>query len=103
MSDESDKPIGEEAENVVIFEGAGDMPVPVDRVLRAALKRHDSGELPLESVIIIGYDPLEEMFFAASSNYNPDILWALEQAKAMVMQDVAYEDDEDEEWDGCDY
>ncbi len=61
--------------NVVTLELETKQDVPVEKVLQGAL------EGKLLEVVVIGFSEGENLYFATSKSYAPDILWALECAK----------------------
>ncbi len=56
------------------------LPIPSQRLLRKAI---DGG---VTNVVIIGYDPEGEFWFASSDADGGDILWLLELAKKKLLE-----------------
>ena len=77
------------ADNVVPFGGATVLPVPVEKVLNAALEHE------LEEVIVVGRESGGEFYIATSvsSRTLGDALYLLEAAKHLLVRDSLESDD----------
>ena len=56
------------------------LPVPSEKLLQKALDRG------VTNVVIIGYDPSGEFWFASADADGGDVLWLLEQAKRKLFE-----------------
>ncbi|MEV5407206.1 hypothetical protein AB0L20_32355 [Streptomyces albidoflavus] len=54
--------------------------LPSERILTSAL------EADLSTVVVIGWDQDNELYFAGSSAYGPENLWLLEMAKTKLIR-----------------
>lgn len=66
-------------DNVIIFNGITRHDLPVERLIDRAQ------EAELESVVIIGWTPEGELYFASSKADGPNVLWLLEKAKKELL------------------
>ena len=67
---------------IIELDNITSLDIPVERVLRKA------DEADLSMVVVIGYDQDGEEYFASSIADGPEILWALERAKVLLLQVV---------------
>lgn len=66
--------------NVTILKNVTRLDIPADRVIDAAKEK------ALTAVVIIGYDPEGEEYFASSYADGGDVLWLLERMKKMLLE-----------------
>ena len=66
-------------DNVVEFPGLTSLDISVDKILTAAT------EMDLKQCVIVGRTQDDNIFFAFSMGYGPDVLWLLERAKQILM------------------
>lgn len=71
--------------NIIQFTGITKLELPVDKVLDGAKEK-------LKSVVILGWDKDDEMYFASTSSDGGDVLWLLEQCKLALLK-VPCDDD----------
>jgi len=66
--------------NVVILDVVTCLPIPVERILNAAL------EADLDTVMVVGYDKNGKFYFAGSDPSAPNKVWLLEMGIHKQMQ-----------------
>lgn len=68
------------ADNVVDLNVVTSLPVPSEKLLAKAL------ENGVTNVVILGYDPAGDFYFASSDADGGDVLWLLEIAKKRLLE-----------------
>lgn len=68
--------------NLVLLKCATTLPIPVERVLRAAL------DLGLARVMVVGVTEQDRLYVTASDGSAADLVLLLEHAKATLVQDT---------------
>lgn len=68
------------ADNVVDLDVVTSLPLPSEKLLTKAL------ENGVTNVVIIGYDPDGDFYFASSDADGGDVLWLLEIAKKRLLE-----------------
>jgi hypothetical protein len=68
------------ADNVVDLDVITSLPMPSDKLLTKAL------ENGVTNVVILGYDPDGDFYFASSDADGGDVLWLLEIAKKRLLE-----------------
>jgi basic membrane lipoprotein Med (substrate-binding protein (PBP1-ABC) superfamily) len=77
-------------DNVVEFSGVTRLPIPVERVIKKALKGK------LTEVVVVGYNSDGHFYFASSEPDGPSVLWLLEMARLLLLRVASEEQDESE-------
>jgi len=72
-------------DNVVDFLGLTSLDISADKILSAAT------EMDLKQCVIVGRTQDDNIFFAFSMGYGPDVLWLLERARQALMDSAAAE------------
>ena len=76
------------SDNVIPFDGVTVGDVPVEQVLKGA------EEANLDMVVVLGFEPDGEEWFASSTGDLSEVLWLLERFKAFLMSRTYDEEDE---------
>lgn len=66
-------------DNIVIWRGVTKHDLPPDRVLENAKEK-------LKSVVIMGWDQDDEIYFASSLADSGDVMWLMEWAKKKLLE-----------------
>jgi hypothetical protein len=67
-----------EVVDIADYGGETRLDIDPDKVLMGAVGH-------LGSVVVIGWDKDDQLFFAASNGYNPDTLWLIECARRALI------------------
>lgn len=65
---------------IILFSGITTLDLPADRLLEAALKQN------LDKVVILGYLPDGEEYFASSIADGGSVLWLMEKLKKRLLE-----------------
>lgn len=68
--------------NVIDFPGETTLDLSADKILSSA------DAMNLKHVVVVGRTQDDNIYFAFSSAYGPDVLWLLERARQTLMGDA---------------
>ena len=70
----------DDGDNVVSLDVVTTVDIPLDKVLEGAKENVKSG------LVILGWDEDGDMYFAVSDGAKSDVLWLLENAKQVLLE-----------------